>query len=69
MSPVTLFKVYMSVVLRREGECANRGTSFGIAVKDDVYALRWQRLDRLANKLETRLLTDLEYLRMYFQVW
>ncbi|MCK9599811.1 MAG: hypothetical protein M0R06_12280 [Sphaerochaeta sp.] len=59
MSPTTLFKVYMSVVSRREGESDARGTSFGIAVKDDVYALRWQRLDRLAKKLETRLLHDL----------
>lgn len=65
MSPVTLFKVYVAAVSRREGESDARGTSFGIAVKDDVYALRWQRLDRLAKKLEGRILRYLQEYESY----
>lgn len=59
MNPTTLFATYMAVVLRREYTRDNRGTGFGIAVKDDVYALELQRLDRLAGKLEKRILADL----------
>lgn len=59
MSPATLFKVYMAVVMRREYTRDHRGTGFGIAVRSDRYAIEWQRLDRLARKLETRLLHDL----------
>lgn len=59
MSPATLFKVYMAVVMRREYTRENRGHSLGIGVAYDTYAREWQRLHRLASKLETRLLHDL----------
>ena len=65
MSPTTLFKVYTVVVSRREYANEAHGGGQGIAVFTNPYALRWQRLDRLAKKLEVRILRCLKEYESY----
>ena len=58
MKTITYFKAYVqcrdgmtsAVFLRKTGET-------GIAVENDLEALRWQRFDRLARKLRQKIET------------
>ena len=55
MNILTLFNAYQIAEHYKQNACDNRGTNMGIAVKDDHYALVYQRYERLAFKLEQRI--------------
>lgn len=59
----TLFRAHRAAEFHMATCVRMRGTNFGIAVEDDDYALRWQRYDRLAAKLEERIERDAARMR------
>lgn len=54
MKTLTLFNAYRKCRDRMEDAAFNRATRNGIAVMKDRHALKWQRYDRLAQKVELR---------------
>lgn len=55
MNATTLFSAYQKCIRRMSAARNFRGDSFGIAIASDSYAKEFQRYQRLANLLETRL--------------
>jgi hypothetical protein len=54
MNDLTLFNAYVQVRDEMESASSNRGSSFGILANKDEFALKYQRLNRLAGKIEAR---------------
>lgn len=61
MTLVTLFKMYEKAVSSKEMYYGQYGRRWGIAVNEDHIAQRWQRCDRIARKLRTRILEKMGY--------
>lgn len=60
MKALTIYKAYKRCEQEKRWCSSVREWGIdGIAVNRDKYALRWQRYDRLANKLDKRLLAIL----------
>ena len=57
---ITLFRAYQKAMFWRGFYRESRGTTFGIGVETDRYALQFQRYDRQAGKLEKRIAERLE---------
>jgi hypothetical protein len=56
MNNATLFSAYRQCRTAMESLAVARGSRQGIAVHDDNRAIQWQRYERLARKIERRLL-------------
>ena len=59
MQALTLYSAYKKAVLLRGWACDHRGSNFGIAIDTDKWARIYQRYDRLARKLDIRILEAL----------
>ncbi len=55
MKLLTLFNAFERAESKKAAALSARGDNFGIAVRDDRYALVWQRYERLAFKLDQRI--------------
>lgn len=63
MRLVTLFWAYREAMAEcRQCAYARPQRNFGIAVDRDPSALRWQRYDRLAGKIQKRMISDMQAL-------
>lgn len=63
MNTITLFRIYVQCRDNMERYTELYGKQFGIAVSTNMYALKWQRSAKLANKIESRLMGPSEYKR------
>ena len=59
MKTITLFRAYQRAASRRESINGDYHGHYGIAVNKDDIARRWQKYDRIARRLEQRILERL----------
>ena len=59
MNLQTIFKAYQMAEMHKARAVERRGifgnNRFGIACNNDLFALRWQRYDRLSRRIEARI--------------